>query len=409
MTDHPANGVSPQLAALAPRVAAMAKGYQDELVALRRQMHSHPEIGRQEYRTTGLVAGHLEAAGLSPVVLPNGVGLICDIGPAPADGVGFVGLRADLDALPIPDEKDVPYRSTIPGVCHACGHDVHTAALVGAGRVLHELHRTGDLPVPVRLVFQPAEESTPGGAIDVLDAGVIEGIDRIFALHCDPRADVGSVGLRVGAITGSADHLLVRMTGPGGHTARPHLTADLIYALARVVADVPSVLSRRVDPRAGLSLVWGRIIAGGAANVIPQAGEAEGTVRSLDASAWQQAPRMVEEAVRAVAAPYLVDVEVSYTRGVPPVVNDEACVAIQRSAAETMFGPFSVYEMEQSLGGEDFAWYLEKVPGALARIGVRTPGDGRVRDLHQGVFDADERAIGVGLRLFVGSALLSVR
>ncbi len=304
----------------------------------------------------------------------------------------------------------MPYRSTIPGVCHACGHDVHTAALVGAGRVLHELHRTGDLPAPVRLVFQPAEESTPGGAIDVLDAGVIEGIDRIFALHCDPRADVGSVGLRVGAITGSADHLLVRMTGPGGHTARPHLTADLTYALARVVADVPLGALPPRRPARGPVAGVGPDHRRGRGQRHPAGRRGRGHRAVAGRARPGSRPRgWSRRRCGRSLAPYLVDVEVSYTRGVPPVVNDEASVAIQRMAAETMFGPFSVYEMEQSLGGEDFAWYLEKIPGALARIGVRTPGDGRVRDLHQGVFDADERAIGVGLRLFVGSALLSVR
>ncbi len=392
------------LDALAGELPTLVEPYLDELVALRRDLHAHPELGRAEVRTTRVVRERLERAGLKPRVLPGGCGLVCDVGEGPT----AVGLRADLDALPISDEKDVPYRSTIPGRCHACGHDVHTAALVGAGLVLGDLHHSGRLPGRVRLLFQPAEEATPGGALDVISAGGLDGVRRIFTLHCDPRADVGTVGLRTGPITGSADHVLVRLAGPGGHTARPHLTADLVYALACAITDVPAVLSRRVDPRAGLSLVWGRVQAGGAHNAIPQVGEAEGTVRSLDAAAWERAPDVIEEAVRAVVAPYGVRVHVEYTRGVPPVVNDEACVAVMAAAAVRLIGEHSVIEVEQSLGGEDFAWYLEHVPGALARLGVRRPGEEASRDLHQGTFDVDERAIGLGSRLLVGAALLSV-
>ncbi|MCU0264739.1 MAG: M20/M25/M40 family metallo-hydrolase, partial [Actinomycetia bacterium] len=167
-------------------------------------------------------------------------------------------------------------------------------------------------------------------------------------------------------------------------------------------------LSRRVDPRAGLSLVWGRIQAGGAHNAIPQVGEAEGTVRSLDSQAWEDAPDVVEDAVRAVLAPYGVRVHVEYTRGVPPVVNDANSVELMEAAAWRLVGEHAVVEVEQSLGGEDFGWYLESIPGALARLGVRRPGDEVSRDLHQGTFDVDERSIEVGVRLLVGAALLSV-
>ncbi|MFZ0325293.1 MAG: amidohydrolase [Actinomycetes bacterium] len=377
----------------------------EELVMFRRDLHAHPETGRAEIRTTAKVAHRLAQAGLTPRLLPGGTGLVCDVGTSGP----IVAVRADLDALPIPDEKrDVEYRSTVEGMCHACGHDIHTAIVVGVGLVLARMDQAGRLPGRVRLVFQPAEEATPGGALDVIAAGGLDDVTSIFCLHCDPRQDVGHVGLRTGPITGSSDHVHVSLSSLGGHTARPHLTGDLVYALAKVVTDVPSVLSRRVDPRAGLSVVWGRISSGGAANVIPQSGEAEGTVRSLDAAVWEHAPEAVTEAVTAVAAPYGVRVRVDYTRGVPPVINDPKAVATMTEAANALLGPDRVAEVEQSLGGEDFAWYLEKVPGALARLGVRTPGDDVVRDLHQGSFDADERSIPVGVRLLVGTALLAL-
>jgi amidohydrolase len=390
-----------EAAGLGDRVAA----YSDELVAFRRDLHAHPELSWAEVRTTRVLKERLGPAGLSPRLLPGGTGLICDVG----EGDGVVALRADLDALPIVDSKDVDYASTVPGVCHACGHDVHAAIVLGAGLVLADLAREGLLAGRVRLVFQPAEESSRSGALAVLDAGGLEGVDRIFALHCDPRTTVGQVGLRPGAITGSADHLLVRLSGPGGHTARPHLTADLVYALGRLVTELPAALSRRVDPRASLSVVWGRIAAGRVANAIPQTGEVEGTVRCLDVSAWENAPELIEELIQAVVAPYGVKATVTYTRNVPPVDNEITSVELLARAVRAVEGADALIGTEQSLGGEDFAWYLGKVPGALARLGVAPPGlpTERRLDLHQGLFDADERAIGVGVRVLAAAALLS--
>jgi amidohydrolase len=380
-----------------------AEQLRPDLVRVRRDLHAHPELGREEIRTTGVVADRLHAAGLAPQVMAGGVGLVCDIGAGDAP---TVALRADLDALPVADEKDVPYRSTVAGVSHACGHDVHTTAVLGAGLALARL--TSALPGRVRLVFQPAEELTPGGALDVMAAGALDGVQQIYCVHCDPRLDVGGVGLRVGPITGSADHVDVRLTGPGGHTARPHLTSDLVFALGKVVTEVPAVLSRRVDPRAGLSVVWGHVRAGSAPNAIPREGRVEGTVRALDSAVWGEAPRVVEEAVLATVAPYGVGCEVTYTRGVPPVDNDATCTRLLAGAAHALLGDDSVVETQQSLGGEDFAWYLAKVPGGLARLGVRRPGDPVARDLHQGAFDVDERALELGVRLLAATAVLGL-
>jgi amidohydrolase len=201
----------------------------------------------------------------------------------------------------------------------------------------------------------------------------------------------------------------VRLSGPGGHTARPHLTGDLVYALGAVVTQLPALLSRRVDPRAGLSLVWGRVHAGTAPNAIPQSGEAAGTVRCLDADWWEQAPDLVARLVGELVAPFGVTAEVEHVRGVPPVVNDAAATAVLARAARAVVGPASIDRAEQSLGGEDFAWFLAVVPGALARLGVRTPGDETPRDLHQGTFRADDRAVGVGARLLAAAALEALR
>ncbi|MEU3063197.1 amidohydrolase [Streptomyces subrutilus] len=377
-----------------------------ELIAFRRDLHMHPELGHQEFRTTAAIKARLEKAGLRPRVLKSGTGLICDVGTRD-DGRPMLALRADIDALPIPDAKThVAYRSTFPDRAHACGHDVHTTVVLGAGLVLAELDRRGLLPRPVRLLFQPAEEVLPGGATEAIDSGVLDGVGKIIAVHCDPRVDAGRIGLRAGAITSACDRLEVTLSGAGGHTARPHLTTDLVTAAARVAVDVPALLARRMDARSGMSVTWGRIESGHACNVIPMHAELSGTVRCLDLGAWHEAPDMIHAAVDEVATLHGAKFEVNQVRGVPPVVNDPVVTELLREAMAARRGADSVEDTEQSLGGEDFSWYLEHVPGAMARLGVRAPGDTAKRDLHRGDFDVDEAAIGVGVEFFTAAALL---
>ncbi len=382
--------------------AAWVGVHASEVVDLRRRIHSRPELGFHEHETTATVVDELLGAGLAPTVLPGGTGVICDVGSGPRT----VALRADIDALPLHDTKDVSYRSTAAGVCHACGHDAHTAILVGAARALAE---AGDLPGRVRLVFQPAEESLPGGALVAIDGGALKEVQQIFALHCDPRLETGRVGLRPGPITSACDMVEVRLTGPGGHTARPHLTVDVVDALGRVITEVPGLLSRRVDPRHALSLVWGTVRAGGAPNAIPRDGTVRGTVRMLSGDAWQQAEDLVREIVADVVRPTGAGVDVTYVQGVPPVANDPTAVEVLRAATSTAVGREAASAAEQSLGGEDFAWYLQHVPGALARLGVRRPGAlGPPHDLHRPDFDIDEDALAVGVRLLARTAIIAL-
>ncbi|MCX4958553.1 amidohydrolase [Streptomyces virginiae] len=380
-----------------------------ELIDFRRDLHMHPELGHQEFRTTAAIKARLEKAGLRPRVLKSGTGLICDVGTWDG-GRPMLALRADIDALPIPDAKThVPYRSTFPDRAHACGHDVHTSVVLGAGLVLAELDRKGLLPRPVRLLFQPAEEVLPGGATDAIESGVLDGVGRIVAVHCDPRVDAGRIGLRAGPITSACDRLEVTLSGSGGHTARPHLTTDLVTAAARVAVDAPALLARRMDARSGMSVTWGRIEAGHACNVIPMHAELSGTVRCLDLNAWHEAPDMIHAAIDEIATMHGAKFEINHVRGVPPVVNDPVITELLREAMGVRCGAESVEDTEQSLGGEDFSWYLEHVPGAMARLGVRTPGDSAKRDLHRGDFDVDESAIGVGVEFFTAAALLDGR
>jgi len=380
------------------RVRELVDEIADELVAFRRDVHAHPELARAEVRTTALVAERLRAEGLEPRLLA-GTGLTCDVGTTgPGDTRPRVGLRADLDALPVPEETGLPYASVVPGVSHACGHDVHTAAVLGAGIALARLHREHPLPHPVRLVLQPAEEVQPGGALDLLQQGVTERLARIYAVHCEPKLDVGLVGTRIGPITSASDEITIRVEGPGGHTSRPHLTGDVVAALAQLATQLPAVLGRRLDPRAGVNLTWGTIRAGDAHNAIPTRGLLQGTLRSLDARAAEAAGPVLADAVEHVVAPLGVTAELTHVRGVPPVVNDEGCTRALDRAVRGAVGPHAAVLTEQSLGGEDFAWYLTRVPGALARLGTRTPGS-RPGDLHQAGFAPDERAVALGARL----------
>jgi amidohydrolase len=371
-------------------------------VAWRRHLHTHPELSRAEHATTEFLVDQLTRAGLHPRVLPHGTGVICDIG---ADvHQPLIALRADIDALPLSEDTGLPYSSTVDGVAHACGHDAHTAILLGAALALASAPR---LPGRVRLVFQPAEEVMPGGALDVLAAGGLDGVGRIFGLHCDPRLPVGQAGTRVGPITSASDLLEVRLTSPGGHTSRPHLTGDLVHALGTLITGLPTLLSRRVDPRTGTVLTWGAVHAGEAPNAIPQDGFLTGTLRTGDRDTWADLEPLVHELVKGLLAPLGVGYDLRHRRGVPPVVNEADSTRLLRQAITSAMGKPAVTDTPQSSGGEDFGWYLEQVAGSFARLGV-WPGEGPKYDLHRPTFVLDERALLVGVRVMVHAALAAI-
>lgn len=377
----------------------LAEGLVD-LLAWRRHLHANPELSRHEFATTDLVAKILTSAGLEPRILPGGTGLICDVGT----GRSCVALRADLDALPLAEATDLDFRSTVEGVCHACGHDMHTAALLGAGLALAAAPK---LPGRVRLIFQPAEEVMPGGALDVIEAGGLDTVERIFGLHCNPQIEVGRIGTRTGPITAAADMLELRLTSPGGHTSRPHLTADLVHALGTVITGLPTLLSRRVDPRSGTILVWGAVHAGEAANAVPQDGVLRGTLRTADRETWAELEPLVAGLVGSLLLPTGVGFELQHKRGVPPVVNDEGTTELLQIGTRAALGDDALVTAPQSSGGDDFGWYLEHVPGSFARLGV-WPGNGPTGDIHRPTFVADERALPVAVRVLVHTALATL-
>ncbi|MGW2307528.1 amidohydrolase [Actinomadura luteofluorescens] len=375
-----------------------------ELIGIRRDLHAHPEVAFKEFRTTQIIVDFLSAIGLRPWVLPNGTGVICDI--RGGDGP-MIALRADIDALAQKDTKLVSYRSTtVEDAAHNCGHDVHTVMLLGAARFLAMLAEAGLLRGTVRLIFQPAEE-LPGGARNVIAAGALDGVRRIFALHCDPAQEVGFLGLRTGAITASYDKIRVNVTGAGGHTARPHLTSDLITAMGAIQVGLPAVLGREIDSRSAHVLAWGHVEAGSAANAIPTQGLLEGTLRCLDPEARRFALAELPRLLGHLAGLYNVGAEMESSIDLPPTINEATSVEILRYAGGVALGEDKIAPTGQSIGGEDFSLYLELVDGALGRYGVRKPGTPKY-DLHQGGFDVDESCIARGVDLEVHMALTAL-
>ena len=390
-----------------PRIAAAVQEILDEVIAFRRDIHQHPELSFREHRTTDQIIATLQRHGLKPHRLES-TGAWVDIGTGPV----VLGIRADIDALPVIESTGLPYASVNEGIAHACGHDIHTAVSLGTAITLHRLwaHRAAvdvqhlNMSGRIRVIFQPAEEKIPGGSLEVIRQGILDEVPRIIGLHADPGFDVGTIGTRIGAITSATDTVRVTLTGRGGHTSRPQQTQDVVYALAQIAAQVPAILARRIDVRSGAQLTWGHIQSGHAPNAIPTSGHLAGTLRTLDADVWETAAHLLDEVVSQVAAPYGVKVTLDHERGVPPVVNNEAETDLIEDATRFELGSRTIELAEQSMGGEDFAWMTNKVPGSMFRLGTRTPA-GPTFDLHQGDYNPDERAIGVGIQIFTQAAL----
>jgi len=381
-------------------IDAWLREHGDGLIATRRHLHAHPELSREEYATTEFLMERLELAGARVRRLASGTGLVCDVGDS--ESRSRLAFRADIDALGMTDEKDVPYRSQVAGVCHACGHDVHTTVSLGAA--LYFAHHPDELPGPLRFLFQPAEEQVPGGALDVLADGGIDGVDAIIGLHCWPKVDVGVFGLRSGSVTSAADMAAIALHGPGGHTARPEETVDMVSVAATVVAELPGAVDELIGEAGAVKLVFGSVHAGDAANVIPTTCELKASVRTPRLDVWEMLPALVDKALRRVLDVTTAEFELDYTSGVPPVVNDDGLIETVRTALRDEFGSDGVVEAEHSWGGDDFAWYSREVRAAFVRLGVHDPAWSGRLDLHVGRFDVDERSIAHGVRALVAIA-----
>jgi len=365
-----------------------------QAIELRRLLHRHPEPANEERETTALLASTLEGAGVVVKTRSPKTGLWVDIGTDPK-----VGFRADIDALPIQEPADNTPTSASPGWMHACGHDAHAAIAVGIALVLHRLEPS----IGVRILFQPAEEAAVGGASELVAEGLVDDLKGLIAFHVDPTLQVGRIGAKAGAITGSADAFIIKVSGPGGHTSRPHRTVDVVDAAARIVRDLPQSVSRSLDSRVPVVTVFGSIHGGDAANVIPTEVVLKGTVRTLDRSLWDALPGLIDKTLAQIVSMSGAEYALDYRRGVPPVVNDDAIVRTVTSSLADDLGAEIVVPTETSMGGEDFSNYLEIVPGAMFRLGTHSGGG----DLHSASFKVNEASIGFGIRAGV-SALLGI-
>ncbi|HEX7003042.1 MAG TPA: M20 family metallopeptidase [Trueperaceae bacterium] len=372
-----------------------------ELVEFRRDLHMHPELSFQEERTPARIADFHRSLGLDVRTGVGGRGVVARLeGSRPGP---TVALRADFDALPIQDEKDVPYKSTVPGVMHACGHDIHTAGLLGVAKVLSEARE--ELSGAVVFIHQFAEELTPGGARPMIEDGCLEGVDVIYGAHVHSPADFGKVGVRPGPLMAAADSFDVEITGRGGHGAMPHLAVDPIVTASQLVVNLQQIVSRGVDPLKSAVVTIGALSAGNAFNVIPETARLKGTVRAFDEEVRQSIKealaRIVDGTCQAAGATGRLD----YHDGYPAVLNDEAEAARVMRLASELLGRENVQTIEPMMGGEDFAYYLQKVPGAFFFVGGRNQEQGAVHPHHHPLFDVDERAMLVAGKLFISSIL----
>jgi amidohydrolase len=386
---------------LAARFEKQCKALESDVVQVRRHIHRNPELGWHETKTQAFLADWLKQRGIDSTPIA-GTGLRVDIG----EGTNPVIYRADIDALPITDTKQ-PGRavctSQVEGVSHACGHDLHSAIGAGLAAVFHELG--ADLPGPVRFIFQPAEEVLPSGGREVVKQGGVAGGKAAFALHCDPTRDCGTVGVRTGPFTSTADAFDITIIGKAGHSARPHLANDAILASAEVVKALYTLLGQRVNPLEPAVINVGMISGGTAKNVISGRVEVEGVLRTLFTDTRERLHKEIRQRCEAAAAQHDCTVDVRWTFGAPPIVNHATLDGLVTKAARNVLGEPAVHRISlPSTGAEDFGEFSAALPSYMMRLGVRTPGHPTTH-LHTSTFEADERAIGYGMRI-MGRAVL---
>ncbi len=374
-----------------------------QLVELRRHLHAHPEPSGEEYQTTRHLFEWLTRHGIDSRMVLEGHGILLDVGPEQQDRFA---IRADTDGLRIHDDKDVAYRSRRENVMHACGHDVHAAILVGAAQILYNLSASEKLPwsVPLRGIIQPAEE-TCSGAREIIEARALDQVKVVLALHVDPTRETGHIGLRPGVMTASCDELIITIHGQGGHAARPHHTRDPITAASQFINAVHVQLPRGTDSLDTVVVGFGRISGGEMCNVIPNSVELLGTLRTLTKSTRTSALTQLRDIAHGMGQLTQTQIEMRLGESAPAVENDPEMTAHVHRVATDVLGRDAVEVLPQpSMGSEDFAYFLEHVPGVMFRLGTCAPGK-EMTPLHTSTFDVDEAAIAVGVKTIVHTAI----
>lgn len=381
------------------RIWALAEAQRAFVVAARRQIHQRPELSFQEHETAAFVAERLREVGYEPRtgIGRAGTGLTAVLAggrPGPT-----LALRADMDALPVQEENDLPFRSERTGVMHACGHDAHTAILLGAARALMDARE--EVPGRVVFLFQHGEERTTGGALELIEAGALEGVDAVFGLHQGTELDVGQMAFAVGPRSAAVDDFTLTVVGKGGHGAFPHRTVDAVQVAAQLVGALHQVVGRRVPPLESAVLTVGTIQGGTKENIVAHEVTMTATVRTLDPAVRDLMQREVEAVARGVTAAWGADFRLDYRRGYPVLVNEAAMTEAARRAAELVLEPGAVVATRPVMAAEDFAYYLERVPGSFGSIGVGTPGTTDRGGSHSGAFLLDEGALPIGVAYYL--------
>jgi len=369
---------------------------EDQVIDWRRHLHRHPEPSFEERETAAFVAQTLEGFEGLEIERPTENSVLARLAtgrPGPT-----VALRADIDALPITEESGVDFASENPGAMHACGHDGHTAMLLGAAKILS----ARDLPGgEIRFIFQHAEESPPGGARDLVAAGVLDGVDLVYGCHLWTPLELGKVAVRPGPFMAASDFLKLKITGRGGHAGLPHDAIDPIAIAAQVVTNLQHVVSRGIDPLRSAVVTIGAFHAGDAPNVIPEVAELEGTARSFDPEVRERLPELIERIATGVAGAHGAQAELEFIRGYNAVVNDENAAELVRGVVPGE----ALTDLDPIMGGDDFSAYLAEVPGCYAFIGAGSEEAGATYMHHHPRFRIDERALATGVRMHVDVAL----
>lgn len=368
-----------------------------QIVEWRRDFHRHPEVAFQEERTSKVIKDYLESLGLSVRRMAK-TGLRADLNGQP--GGKTVALRADIDALPLQEEGGSDYKSENPGAMHACGHDGHMAIVMGAAKILAE--RKNEFKGKVAFLFQPSEELPPGGAKSMIEEGALEGVDAIFGLHLWQGVPTGKIGVVKGQMMAAADNFSIVIKGKGGHGSMPHQTVDPIFVASQLVNNVQSIVSRNVDPLKPAVVSFGVIQGGTINNIIPDEVLLKGTVRSFDSGIQELAEKKLKEIAEATCRAFGAEAEFTYRRGYPALVNPSAEVAFLLEVMKDTFGENRIVDFDPIMGGEDFAYYLQEIPGAFFFFGS---GDGMAFPHHHPKFDIDEKALPEATLLMTNLAL----
>ena len=388
---------------LKEKVQALAESIHSEVIDIRRHLHQNPELSFAEYQTSAFVKSQLDALGIqwSPMADTGVVGLLK--GDKPSESV--IALRADMDALPIIEANDVSYKSKNEGIMHACGHDVHTSSLLGVARILTELK--SEFGGTIKLIFQPAEEKLPGGASVMIKEGVLENPkpQAVIGQHVMPLIDAGKIGIRSGKYMASTDELYVTVTGKGGHGAQPQQNIDPVLITSHIIVALQQIVSRVADPKLPTVLSFGKVIANGATNIIPNEVKLEGTFRTMDETWRAEAHKRMKKMAEGIAESMGGSCDFNIVNGYPFLVNEEKLTAKVREYAVDYLGEENVLDIDIWMAAEDFAYYSQVSDSCFYRLGIRNEAKGITSSVHTPTFNIDESALKTSVGLMAYTAL----